>query len=199
VYLIAGLGNPGRKYQFTRHNLGFRVVEALAQKHHLPLNQKKFQSIFGQGIIEGQKVHLLLPQTYMNLSGVAVGHWIRYFHGSPERVLAIHDDLDLAWGRLRIVARGGAAGHRGVLSLIEHLHTNQFVRLRVGVGRPPDDQPPEVYVLEPLPASRRDALEALLEEAGLAVETILRDGLEQAMNIFNARKSKKDSPRLLSL
>ena len=158
MYLIAGLGNPGRKYQFTRHNLGFRVVEALAQNHQIPLNQKKFQSIFGQGIIEGQKVHLLLPQTYMNLSGVAVGHWIRYFHSSPERLVVIHDDLDLAWGRLRIVAKGGAAGHRGVLSLIEHLHTNVFIRLRVGVGRPPGDQPPEVYVLEPLPASRRDAL-----------------------------------------
>ena len=192
MYLIAGLGNPGRKYRFTRHNLGFRVIEALAQNHQIPLNQKKFQSIFGQGIIEGQKVQLLLPQTYMNLSGVAVAHWIRYFHSSPERLVVVHDDLDLAWGRIRIVAKGGAAGHRGVLSLIEHLQTNVFIRLRVGVGRPPGDQPPEVYVLETIPASRRADLDQLVEEAGSALEMILRDGVEQAMNGFNARGSKKD-------
>lgn len=192
MYLIAGLGNPGRKYRFTRHNLGFRVIEALAQNHQIPLNQKKFQSIFGQGIIEGQKVQLLLPQTYMNLSGVAVAHWIRYFHSSPERLVVVHDDLDLAWGRIRIVAKGGAAGHRGVLSLIEHLQTNVFIRLRVGVGRPPGDQPPEVYVLETIPASRRADLDQLVEEAGSALEMILRGGVEQAMNGFNARGSKKD-------
>jgi peptidyl-tRNA hydrolase, PTH1 family len=192
VYLIAGLGNPGRKYQFTRHNLGFRVIETLAQNHQIPLNQKKFQSIFGQGIIEGHKVQLLLPQTYMNLSGVAVGHWIRYFHSSPEHLVVVHDDLDLAWGRIRIVAKGGAAGHRGVLSLIEHLQTNVFIRLRVGVGRPPGDQPPEVYVLETISASRRADLDQLVEEAGSALEMILRDGVERAMNEFNARGSKKE-------
>jgi PTH1 family peptidyl-tRNA hydrolase len=192
VYLIAGLGNPGRKYQFTRHNLGFRVIETLAQNHQIPLNQKKFQSIFGQGTIEGQKVHLILPQTYMNLIGVAVGHWVRYFHCSPEELVVVHDDLDLAWGRLRIVAKGGAGGHRGVLSLIEHLQTNVFVRLRVGVGRPPGDQPPEVYVLETIPTSRRADVDQLAEEAGSALEMILRDGVERAMNTFNARGSQKD-------
>ena len=192
MYLIAGLGNPGRKYQYTRHNLGFRVIEALAQTHQIPLNQKKFQTIFGQGIIEGHKVQLLLPQTYMNLSGVAVGHWIRYFHSSPEHLVVVHDDLDLAWGRLRIVAKGGAAGHRGVLSLIEHLHTNMFIRLRVGVGRPPGDQPPEVFVLEPFPTSQREAFNQVVQEAGLALEAMLRDGLERAMNDFNSRGHQKD-------
>ena len=192
MYLIAGLGNPGRKYQFTRHNLGFRVIETLAQNHQIPLNQKKFQSVFGQGIIEGQKVHLILPQTYMNLSGVAVGHWVRYFHSNPERLVVVHDDLDLAWGRLRIVAKGGAGGHRGVLSLIEHLQTKVFIRLRVGVGRPPVDQPPEVYVLETIPASRRADLDPIVEEAGSALEMILRDGVERAMNGFNARGSKTE-------
>ena len=196
MYLIAGLGNPGRKYQFTRHNLGFRVIETLARNHHLPLNQKKFQSIFGQGIIEGHKVHLILPQTYMNLSGVAVGHWVRYFHSSPERLVVVHDDLDLAWGRMRIVAKGGAAGHRGVLSLIEQLQTNVFIRLRVGVGRPPGDQSPEVYVLEPIPASQRGVLDPLLGEAGSAVEMIIRDGVERAMNSFNARGPQKDPVQL---
>ncbi|RPH87154.1 MAG: peptidyl-tRNA hydrolase, partial [Desulfobacteraceae bacterium] len=102
------------------------MIETLAQNHQIPLNQKKFQSIFGQGIIAGHKVHLILPQTYMNLSGVSVGTWIRYFHSSPERLLVVHDDLDLAWGRIRIVAKGGAGGHRGVLSLIEHLANQRF-------------------------------------------------------------------------
>jgi peptidyl-tRNA hydrolase, PTH1 family len=192
VYLIAGLGNPGRKYYYTRHNLGFRVIEALAQTHQIPLTQKKFQSIFGQGIIEGHKVQLLLPQTYMNLSGVAVGQWIRYIHSSPERLMVVHDDLDLAWGRLRIVAKGGAAGHRGVLSLIEHLHTNRFIRLRVGLGRPPGDQPPEAFVLEPVPAAQREVFNQVVREAGLVLEAILRDGLERAMNAFNARGTPKD-------
>jgi PTH1 family peptidyl-tRNA hydrolase len=124
---------------------------------------------------------------------VAVAHWIRYFHSSPERLVVVHDDLDLAWGRIRIVAKGGAAGHRGVLSLIEHLQTNVFIRLRVGVGRPPGDQPPEVYVLETIPASRRADLDQLVEEAGSALEMILRDGVERAMNGFNARGPKKDN------
>jgi PTH1 family peptidyl-tRNA hydrolase len=195
VYLIAGLGNPGRKYQLTRHNLGFRVIETLAQNHQISLNQKKFQSIFGQGIIEGHKVHLILPQTYMNLSGIAVGHWVRYFHSSPERLVVVHDDLDLAWGRLRIVAKGGAGGHRGVLSLIEHLQTKVFIRLRVGVGRPPGDQPPEAYVLETIPASLRADLDQLVREAASALEMIIREGVERAMNGFNARGSQKDQPQ----
>ena len=128
----------------------------------------------------------------MNLSGVAVGHWVRYFHSNPERLVVVHDDLDLAWGRLRIVAKGGAGGHRGVLSLIEHLQTKVFIRLRVGVGRPPVDQPPEVYVLETIPASRRADLDPIVEEAGSALEMILRDGVERAMNGFNARGSKTE-------
>ena len=197
MYLIAGLGNPGRKYQFTRHNLGFRVIETLAQNHQIPLNQKKFQSIFGQGIIEGHKVQLLLPQTYMNLSGVAVGHWIRYLHSNPDHLVVVHDDLDLPCGRMRIVTKGGAGGHRGVLSLIEHLQTNVFIRLRVGVGRPPEDQPPEVYVLETIPASRRADLDQLVEEARLALEMILRDGVERAMNGLNVRGSKKEKAQPL--
>ena len=113
MYLIAGLGNPGRKYQFTRHNLGFRVIETLAQNHQIALNQKKFQSIFGQGIIEGHKVQLLLPQTYMNLSGVAVGHWIRYLHSNPDHLVVVHDHLHLPCGRMRILspkAERGAIG-----------------------------------------------------------------------------------------
>jgi PTH1 family peptidyl-tRNA hydrolase len=195
VYLIAGLGNPGRKYQLTRHNLGFRVIETLAQNHQISINQKKFQSIFGQGIIEGHKVHLILPQTYMNLSGIAVGHWVRYFHSSSERLVVVHDDLDLAWGRLRIVAKGGAGGHRGVLSLIEHLQTKVFIRLRVGVGRPPGDQPPEAYVLETIPASLRADLDQLVREAASALEMIIREGVERAMNGFNARGSQKDQPQ----
>ena len=195
MYLIAGLGNPGRKYQLTRHNLGFRVIETLAQNHQISLNQKKFQSIFGQGIIEGHKVHLILPQTYMNLSGIAVGHWVRYFHSSPERLVVVHDDLDLAWGRLRIVAKGGAGGHRGVLSLIEHLQTKVFIRLRVGVGRPPGDQPPEAYVLETIPTSLRADLDQLVKEAASALEMIIREGVERAMNGFNARGSQKDQPQ----
>ena len=133
----------------------------------------------------------------MNLSGVAVGHWVRYLHSNPDHLVVVHDDLDLPCGRMRIVTKGGAGGHRGVLSLIEHLQTNVFIRLRVGVGRPPEDQPPEVYVLETIPASRRADLDQLVGEARLALEMILRDGVERAMNGLNVRRSKKEKTQPL--
>jgi peptidyl-tRNA hydrolase, PTH1 family len=188
VFLIAGLGNPGKSYQFTRHNLGFLILQALGDRHQVSITRKKFKSLYGQGEIEGQRVLLVLPQTYMNLSGEAVGHWLRYARVPTERLIVVHDDLDLPWGRLRIVARGGAGGHKGVLSLIEHLKTSEFLRIKAGVGRPPEGIPAEEYVLSPIPGALRPELSALIERGREAAEHLLREGPEKSMNLFNSRQ-----------
>ncbi|MBI5585872.1 MAG: aminoacyl-tRNA hydrolase [Deltaproteobacteria bacterium] len=189
MFLIAGLGNPGKAYQFTRHNLGFLILQDLAAQHQIPLTRKKFKSFYGQGEIEGQQVLLVLPQTYMNLSGEAVGNWVRYAHLPVDRLIIVHDDLDLLWGRLRIAAQGGAGGHKGVLSVIEHLKTRAFLRVRAGVGRPPERVTAEDYVLAPIPGAQRPELTALIERGRSAVEHLLREGPEKTMTVFNDRRS----------
>jgi PTH1 family peptidyl-tRNA hydrolase len=194
VHLIAGLGNPGKSYQFTRHNLGFLVLQALADRRQIALTRKKFKSLYGQGEIEGQKVLLVLPQTYMNLSGEAVGQWLRYTHLPPEGLIVVHDDLDLPWGHLRVVARGGAGGHKGILSIIEHLKTREFVRIKAGIGRPPQGIPAEDYVLAPMSGALRPELTALIERGREAVEHLLREGPEKTMNIFNTRQPAASPP-----
>lgn len=188
MFLIAGLGNPGKSYQFTRHNLGFLILQALADRQQIPLTRKKFRSLYGQGEIEGQKVLLVLPQTYMNLSGEAVGHWLRYTHLTAECLVVVHDDLDLPWGRLRVVVQGGAGGHKGILSIIEHLKTRDFLRIKVGIGRPPEGIPAEAYVLAPIPRTLRPELTAMVERGREALEHLLREGPEQTMTIFNSRQ-----------
>jgi peptidyl-tRNA hydrolase, PTH1 family len=188
VYVLAGLGNPGKSYQFTRHNLGFLILQALADRQQIPITRKKFKSLYGQGEIEGQKVLLVLPQTYMNLSGEAVGHWLRYTHLTPECLVVVHDDLDLPWGRLRVVVQGGAGGHKGILSIIEHLKTRDFLRMKVGIGRPPEGIPAEDYVLAPIPGRLRPELTALVERGREALEHLLREGPEQTMTLFNSRQ-----------
>jgi PTH1 family peptidyl-tRNA hydrolase len=194
VYLIAGLGNPGKSYQFTRHNLGFLILQDLAEQQRIPLNRKKFKSLYGQGEIEGRPVLLVLPQTYMNLSGEAIGHWIRYTRQPIDRLIVVHDDLDLPWGRLRIVAQGGAGGHKGVLSVIEHLKTRDFLRVRAGVGRPPEGVAAEDYVLAPIPGAQRAEWRALIERGRSAVEHLLREGPEKTMTVFNTKKTNSEHP-----
>jgi peptidyl-tRNA hydrolase, PTH1 family len=188
VYVLTGLGNPGKSYQFTRHNLGFLILQALADRKQIPITRKKFRSLYGQGEIEGQKVLLVLPQTYMNLSGEAVGHWLRYTHLTAECLVVVHDDLDLPWGRLRVVVQGGAGGHKGILSIIEHLKTRNFLRIKVGIGRPPEGIPAEDYVLAPIPGTRRPELTAIVERGREALEHLLREGPEQTMTLFNSRQ-----------
>ena len=188
MYCLAGLGNPGKSYQFTRHNLGFLILQALADRQQIPLIRRKFQSFYGQGEIAGQRVLLILPQTYMNLSGEAVGHWLRYTRLSPEALIVVHDDLDLPWGRLRVVARGGAGGHKGVLSVIDHLQTREFLRVKAGIGRPPEGIPAEEYVLAPISGALRPELTALIERGREAVEYLLREGPEKTMTRYNTKK-----------
>jgi peptidyl-tRNA hydrolase, PTH1 family len=188
VYLITGLGNPGKEYQHTRHNLGFLVLQSLAGRHHISIEKRKFKSVYGSGEIGTEKVTLLTPLTYMNRSGQAVSSFLRYFHIPLDQLIVVHDDLDLAWTRLRIVPNGGAAGHKGILSLIEHLKSQDFIRLRIGIGHPTEKIPAEAYVLQPFPQTEKKELPPLIDQACDAVETLLSQGLTTAMNRFNGRK-----------
>ena len=137
--LIVGLGNPGREYAWTRHNLGWQVVAYLAEEWRIPLSKKSLESVWGQGRVGGETVILAQPTTFMNLSGQAVSRLSAYFKLSPENLVVVHDDLDVPLWRIKIVERGGPGGHRGILSLIGQLHTEEFLRVKLGIGRPPAD------------------------------------------------------------
>jgi PTH1 family peptidyl-tRNA hydrolase len=192
VYLIAGLGNPGRKYQQTRHNLGFLVLRSLAARHQIPVEKRKFECLYGSGEILGKKVLLLTPLTYMNLSGLGIASFLKYYQLSPQNLIVIHDELDLPWTTMRIADKGGAAGNKGVLSVIDQLQTREFIRLRLGIGRPPENIPADAYVLSPFTDQESKELPALCQRAGDAVEVIIDQGLTAAKNRFNVRKKSPD-------
>ncbi len=181
--LIVGLGNPGQRYQRTRHNLGFLIVDRLAAEHRIALAEGICRSVCGEGFCGESRIVLAKPQTFMNLSGEAVECLAR--NVSAEDVIVIHDDLDLPLGRIRIRARGGAGGHRGVLSIVERLGEAPFYRVRVGIGRPPAGVDPVDYVLQPFDAGESEQLPALVERAAEAVTSLLRDGPARAMARFN--------------
>jgi PTH1 family peptidyl-tRNA hydrolase len=195
LYLIAALGNPGKKYRHTRHNIGFWALETLGRRHGITVEKKKFEGCYGSGVIDRIQVLLLTPLTYMNRSGVAVAAFLRYFRIPPEQLIVLHDDLDLPWNTLRISEKRGAAGHKGVLSIIQELQTHGFIRVRIGIGRPPLGVAPEDYVLEPFTPSEEADLPALTERAAEAVETILTQGVIAAMNRFNVRPTETSPSR----
>jgi PTH1 family peptidyl-tRNA hydrolase len=194
VYLIVGLGNPGQKYQKTRHNMGFLALQALARRHQISPEKRKFNSHYGLGEILKEKVILLTPLTYMNLSGLAVASFLHYFQISSTSLIVIHDDLDLPWTRMKITNQGGAAGHKGLLSIIDQIQTREFIRIRLGIGRPPERIPAESYVLEPFSAQERKELPLLLDQSSDAVEVVIEQGITAAMNRFNVRESKTGVP-----
>lgn len=161
--LIVGLGNPGREYEQTRHNLGFRVVQAFAEG--IRISRKQFHSLWGEGPFGGEKVGFLLPQTYMNRSGEAVSEAVRFFGLPPEDLLVVHDDIDLALGRVKLDFDAGAAGHRGVASVTESLGTRQYHRLRLGIGRPAPREEVEPYVLEPFGENQEEEVSKMMSES----------------------------------
>jgi PTH1 family peptidyl-tRNA hydrolase len=184
-WLIVGLGNPGRKYAGNRHNVGFHVVDRLAAAHALNFDQKRNRAHLAHGHIEGVRVVLVKPQTYMNLSGEAVGALARFFKVYPEQVLVIFDDLDLTLGSLRLRPKGGAGGHKGMTNVIAHLNTQDFPRIRIGIGRPPGRMPPEAYVLQDFKDDEKSIMEHTYEQAVTAVNMTMSNGFEMAMNHFN--------------
>lgn len=188
--LIVGLGNPGDKYAKTRHNVGFEVIDALATRWQVPLSQhRKFQGISGEGRSHNGKVILLKPQTYMNRSGQSVQAALQWYKSPPESILVIYDDMDLALGRLRLRLAGSAGGHNGMKSIITHLSSQQFPRLRIGIGAADKtidrDRAVVSHVLGRITPAERGQFEAIIQLAIEAIEIGLGQGLEKAMSLFN--------------
>jgi PTH1 family peptidyl-tRNA hydrolase len=182
--LIVGLGNPGPEYELNRHNIGFIVLDDLAYKHKINISNKKELCMIGSGTIEGASVILAKPQTYMNKSGFGVGRLLGYFKLEPKDLIVVHDDLDLEFGQLKIKETGGHGGHNGVRSIIEVLSNPDFVRLRVGIDRPPGRMPAEKYVLSNF-SQTDEELSELIETCVSAVEAIITEGIIPAMNRFH--------------
>lgn len=186
--LLVGLGNPGSKYDRTRHNVGFRVAEEVARKLGIPLDQTKFSAVLGTGRAAGEHVAILLPQTFMNVSGESVGPAARFWKVPPGEVVVAHDDMDLDFGRVQVKVGGGDGGHNGLRSLRAHLGTPDFVRIRVGVGRPPQGWDPADYVLGKLSEEEEAELKAgALDTAAGAAQEALVAGAKLAMNRWNRR------------
>ncbi|MGE3620453.1 MAG: aminoacyl-tRNA hydrolase [Acidimicrobiia bacterium] len=187
--LVVGLGNPGTEYAGTRHNVGAEVVELLARRHGGQLRQGRERALSDEVRIDGKRVALAFPQTYMNLSGESVALLVRR-HGieDPARLVVVHDELDLPLGRLKVKVGGGLAGHNGLRSIVAHLKTQDFARIRIGIGKPPGgkDKGADHVLRRPTKAVRTE-LDVVVEEAADAVELIVRDGLAGAMNALNAR------------
>jgi PTH1 family peptidyl-tRNA hydrolase len=186
--LVVGLGNPGDEYRHTRHNVGADVVELLAQRHGGRLRKGKERALVDEVRIDGRRVALAIPLTYMNDSGHAVSALARRFGVDAPRVVIVHDELDLPPATLRVKAGGGLAGHNGLRSIKQHLHTDEFLRVRIGVGKPPGGKERGAdHVLDRFSKRERTEIDVTLQEAADAVEVIATDGPDTAMNRFNTR------------
>jgi peptidyl-tRNA hydrolase, PTH1 family len=174
VRLIVGLGNPGSRYADSRHNVGFRVIDSLGVANHIALRNHLPTAVFGEGTIEAQAVVLALPLTYMNASGKAVADLCAHFSTSPNNLIVAHDDLDLRLGRVKLKMKGGDAGHHGVQSIIEHLGTGEFLRIRIGIGRPARRDEIVTYVLSPFTPDELTALYDAVRDAEEKIANILK-------------------------
>lgn len=187
VLLIVGLGNPGEEYRLTRHNIGFRCLDAIAARHGMSFSEKRAKALVAQGSIAGQRVALAKPQTFMNLSGESVVGLRQWYKLEPEHeLLVIYDDLDLPFGTLRLRARGSAGTHNGMRSIVQLLGSQVFPRLRVGIDRVPPHWDAARYVLSRFSAGEESQIERVCAQASDAVEWIVREGVALAMNRVNA-------------
>ena len=190
-WMIVGLGNPGARYAGNRHNVGFQVADRLAASAELRFDERRDHALLARGTVESVRVALVKPQTYMNLSGTAVAPVARFYKVPVERILVVTDDLDLPVGALRLRLEGGSGGHRGVSSLIDHLASQDFLRVRIGIGRPPGSMPADAYVLQDFDADQRVVMEQTYVRALQAIHTTLHDGFQAAMNQFSGQRSAK--------
>lgn len=189
MFIIAGLGNPTRQYEKTRHNVGFDAVDAIADKYHINMNEIKYKSICGRGSIAGQNVLLVKPQTYMNNSGEAVGMILNFYKLDPaSSMIVIYDDISLEPGNIRIRLKGSAGGHNGIKNIIAHTGTQEFARIKIGVGQKPAEWDLADYVLSRFDEKQRRDVESAIQDAVGAVELILADDAPQAMNLYNKKK-----------
>lgn len=189
MYLIVGLGNPGKQYEATRHNMGFDTVDCLIEKHNVPQGGVKFNAMYGKGIIGGDKAILMKPLSFMNLSGGPVRDMVNFFKIDPEKeLIVISDDIDLEPGQLRIRKQGSAGGHNGLKDIIQKLGTQNFVRIKIGVGAKPQGWDLADHVLSRFPDSERKLVDEAIREAADAVEKIIAQGPDAAMNEYNRKK-----------
>ena len=188
MYLIVGLGNIGREYEKTRHNVGFDTIDLLSRKYNIELNRVKFKGIYGEGYIGREKVLLLKPSTYMNLSGESVREAVNFYKIDLDKIIIIYDDISIPVGRLRIRGKGSAGGHNGIKNIILNLGTDSFPRIKIGVGQPKENL--VSYVLGRFSEEERKVLDETLETALLAVKEIMETSLEEAMNKYNGYKAE---------
>jgi PTH1 family peptidyl-tRNA hydrolase len=189
-YLVTGLGNPGREYRDTRHNIGFMVIDQLCKSFGVSLSRLQSKALVAVATLDGRKVVLAKPQTFMNLSGQSVSGLVRFYKVPPEQLIVAHDDIDLPLGTLRLRPGGGSAGQKGIQSTIQQLGTQNFARLRMGVGRPPGQMNPSAYVLQRFSNAEIEILDLMLERAVAAVRTFICEGLDAAMNQYNGALEK---------
>jgi PTH1 family peptidyl-tRNA hydrolase len=187
MYLVVGLGNPGAEYENTPHNLGFRVIDLLAERHSIRVNRRDSRALTGVGEIAGKPVMLAKPQTFMNLSGTSVAPLMEKHSLGAEDLILVYDELDLPWFDLRIKSRGSSAGHNGVESIIGCLGTNDFVRVRLGVNPGEKVRDGAEYLLAPIKRSQEKQTEELVSRGADAVDSIIAEGVEKSMTIFNRR------------
>ena len=185
MYLIIGLGNPEEEYSKTRHNMGFNAINKIAEKYEIEMKQTKFNGIYGSGNIEGEKVMLIKPQTYMNLSGKCVKEFLDFYKIEKEKMIIIYDDMDVEPGKIKIRKQGSAGSHNGMKSIISEIQTQEFPRIRIGIGRPIHENDKINYVIGNIPEEEMEKLEEGIEKAKEATIDILAKGIDHAMNKFN--------------
>lgn len=185
MYAVIGLGNPGREYEKTRHNIGFNTVDLLADRNGIDINKIKFKSVYGKGRIGNESVLLLKPQTYMNNSGISVLELYKYYKIPIENILVVVDDIDIDFGAVRIKRKGSAGTHNGLKSIIYHLQRNDFPRIKIGVGSPPPEWDLADFVLSRFQNKEEKTIKESIEVACESIETIIREDIDKAMNKFN--------------
>ena len=187
MFVIAGLGNPGRQYEGTRHNIGFECVDYISLFYNIPFRKLKFQSVLGEGFIQDEKVLLVKPQTYMNNSGEALRDIVEFYRLDLSRLIVIYDDVDLDFGSIRIRPRGSAGTHNGMRSILYHIRSEEFPRIRIGIGRPKPPQDLVSFVLGRLNDEEWKIMAETIKKAALSVQEIITHGIEQAMSKFNGK------------
>lgn len=194
MYIIAGLGNPGRKYENTRHNIGFIALDLLAERNDIKVNKLKHKALVGEGRISGQKVLLVKPQTYMNLSGQSLREVMAYYKEDPQNLIVIYDDIDIPEGTIRIRKKGSAGTHNGMRSIVYDLASDQFLRIRIGMGTERKSELKD-FVLGGFSKEEKDLLEGAVKRAALAAERIVEKGIEKAMNEYNVRQKASEKKK----
>ena len=195
MWFVVGLGNPGRKYEQTRHNAGFLVVDRLASRWGIDCSKKQFGAVVGEGRVRHDKAVLAKPQSYMNRSGHPTRSLLGFYKAETDRLIVVHDEVDVPYGRLKLKRGGGHGGHNGLRDLNKHLDDGNYYRVRVGVDRPPEGWDTADYVLGKWNAEEREQLDQMVDRAADAVETLMTDGLEASMNVFHVRESGRTNTR----